>query len=212
MNTENQQPPPARKASDEDILAAVQQGCQQLGLPVVPTETVSRSLDIKPQTTKRRLDRLAENNEVNKLSVGQGNVWWLPEDADAVGELDTTLIGDTVDYSRLDPANIPEDLAQEIVEEWDDTGIWQALYASGEEVTKITAIPFALGFAVFVADTSISFIQIPQLVKDFAAIAFLGGILFVTLGTILMFIGYFGFRLSDSVVHTTFREKIRFRN
>lgn len=104
--------PPALKATDGDLLEAVERVSGMLDAPAVPTGQVAAELPIERQTAKRRLDDLAEAGRVASLSTGQGRIWWLPEGEG--GHVDPAVLDDPVD--AIDPHDIPPTLAREIAE------------------------------------------------------------------------------------------------
>lgn len=103
---------PALKATDEDLLEAVERVTESLDAPAVPTAQVAAELPIERQTVKRRLDDLAADGRVASLATGQGRIWWLPDGEGGYvdpGVLDRPIGG-------IDPYDIPPDLAREIAE------------------------------------------------------------------------------------------------
>lgn len=104
---------PALKATDEDLLEAIERVMETLDAPAVPTGQVAAELPIERQTVKRRLDDLAEEGRVASLATGQGHIWWLPDGEG--GYVDPSVLNRSIE--EIDPYDIPPSLAQEIAEE-----------------------------------------------------------------------------------------------
>lgn len=104
--------PPALKATDDDLLEAVERVAVALDAPAVPTGQVAAELPIKRQTVKRRLDDLAEEGRVASLATGQGRIWWIPDGEG--GYVDPAALDRPIE--GIDPHDIPPDLAREIAE------------------------------------------------------------------------------------------------
>lgn len=141
--------PPAQKATDEDLLAALERVTERLEAPAVPTSEIAAELPIARQTVKRRLDDLAADGRVASLATGQGRIWWLADGEG--GHVDSAVLERPVDLESIDPYDIPPDLAEEIAAErvagFDppETG-WQRLYAwsDGRADDVVTLIAVAL--------------------------------------------------------------------
>lgn len=104
---------PALKATDEDLLEAVELVTETLEVPAVPTGLIAAELPIKRQTVKRRLDDLADEGRVASLATGQGRIWWLPEGTG--GYVDPAALEEPL--QDIDPYDIPPDVARQIAEE-----------------------------------------------------------------------------------------------
>ncbi len=116
-NTESGRPN-AQQVTTAEILATISESVTRTGAPVAATRDIAEQLPIKQQTVRRRLKRLAEHEEIGTLDTGGGRVWWLPEDDESGGEVDTEFLkADSIDYDQLDPANVPPSIAMEIAAE-----------------------------------------------------------------------------------------------
>lgn len=104
---------PALKATDEDLLEAIELVAETLDAPAVPTGQVAAELPIERQTVKRRLDDLADEGRVASLATGQGHIWWLPDGEG--GYVDPGVLDRSIE--EIDPYDIPPALAREIAEE-----------------------------------------------------------------------------------------------
>lgn len=104
---------PALKATDEDLLEAIERVTETLDAPAVPTGQVAAELPIERQTVKRRLDDLADEGRVASLATGQGHIWWLPDGEG--GYVDPGVLDRSIE--EIDPYDIPPGLAREIAEE-----------------------------------------------------------------------------------------------
>ncbi|MGM0604038.1 MAG: hypothetical protein ACQETB_00035 [Halobacteriota archaeon] len=112
MTSNATEPPPAQKATDEEVLEALEGVTSGLDVPAVPTALVAAELPIARQTVKRRLDDLAEEGLVASLATGQGRIWWLPDGVG--GYVDPAAIDRPIE--EIDPYEIPPDVAREIAE------------------------------------------------------------------------------------------------
>ena len=112
MSEPNRNTKPALKATDEDLLEALERVIETLDAPAVPTGQVAAELPIERQTVKRRLDDLAEDGNVASLATGQGRIWWLPEGEG--GYVDPAALEHSVE--QIDPYDVPRPLAREIAE------------------------------------------------------------------------------------------------
>ncbi|NHN46626.1 hypothetical protein G9464_03320 [Halostella sp. JP-L12] len=141
--------PPAQKATDEQLVEAVERVARTLDAPAVPTSQVAAELPIKRQTVKRRLDDLATEGRVASLSTGQGRIWWVSDDGG--GHVDPAALDQSVDLDALDPHDIPPDVAREIAAER-VTGFdppetfWERLYdwSEGRADDVVTLLALAL--------------------------------------------------------------------
>lgn len=103
-NRSSQQASP--QVTDDELIGAVQQQCEKIGTPVVPTKIVTDAdqVTVTSQTVKRRLEDI---DAVNSIRVGRGRAWWVPEEeAEARGEVDMSSIY----LEELDPEDIPREL------------------------------------------------------------------------------------------------------
>jgi DNA-binding IscR family transcriptional regulator len=73
---------PGRKpdASDEDILAALSAATDPVEAPAVAAADVAEELPIKPDATRKRLQRLSEQGPVRTRKFGSGRGYWLAPD------------------------------------------------------------------------------------------------------------------------------------
>lgn len=141
--------PPAQKATDEELFAAVERVAVALDAPAVLTAQVAAELPIKRQTVKRRLDDLAEEGRVASLATGQGRIWWLPDGEG--GHVDPAALNRPIE--SINPYDIPPDVAREIAEKrlpefQPPETIWERLYAWGDgradDVVALLGVGFVL--------------------------------------------------------------------
>lgn len=136
-------PPNTSQVTDDDLILAVQQQCERVGVPVVPTKQVAKSdlVDVTSQTVKRRLEDI---ETVNSIQVGRGHVWWVPEDESEVrGEIDMSSV-------YLDDLE-PEDIPREIIEKHPDgpATAWEKVTQKGMNGFWISWLSMLAGFFIF---------------------------------------------------------------
>lgn len=199
--------PPAQKATDEQVVEAVERVARTLDAPAVPTSQVAAELPIKRQTVKRRLDDLATEGRVASLSTGQGRIWWVPDEGG--GHVDPSALDAPVDLDSLDPHDVPPDLAREIAAErvtgFDppDT-FWERLYDWSEGRADDVVALLALALVVLALPTPGLFeAELLALgfgvgLVDFLGLIVLGGaiLLSVVTGTART-VGFVGQRAAD---------------
>ncbi|WP_135830089.1 hypothetical protein [Halorussus halobius] len=141
--------PPAQKATDEEVLAAVERVSRGLDAPAVPTSQVAAELPIARQTVKRRLDDLADEGRIASLATGQGRIWWLPDGEG--GHVDPAALDRPFDVGEVDPHDVPPELAREIAtERLPEFGppetFWERLYdwSDGRADDVVTLVAVAL--------------------------------------------------------------------
>lgn len=200
MSSENPTPPPrAQKNTDEELLAAVRVQCETLDLPVAPTEAIADHPDIAiTQTTvKRRLDSLREERRVNGLQVGQGWVWWIPDDEDIRGTVDTSIISESgVDWARIDPDDAPDEFVDTLVESHpraQSTTIWDRIQNGAGDIGVVSLLVFGLGLVLTIADNvGLLSIDVGSSLEAVRLLSVVGGLVFLMSAIVFALLAEFG--------------------
>lgn len=197
-------PPPARpKVTDDELERAVAHCCRTQKPPVAKTKDVAdmEFIDVKPQTVKRRLDRLEEEGRVSSLKVSRGCVWWIPEEK---GEEERDNESSSIYWAGIDPEEIPTSMI-ESHPEYPDPDRWEQLHNRGENMAQDAAIPAAVGFAILLLrSVELPFISIGQNIYTIAVFLFIGGVLFVVVGFVFGLISNLGRRIEEAGIQLEF--------
>lgn len=199
--------PPAQKATDEQIVEAVERVARALDAPAVPTAQVAAELPIERQTVKRRLDGLATEGRVASLSTGQGRIWWVPDEGG--GHVDPAVLDQSIDPEAIEPHDIPPELARRIAAErvagYDPPEtFWERLYdwSNGRADDVVTLLALAL-VALALPSTGLFEAQLTALgfgmgLVDFLGVLVLGvaAVFGVVVGAVRS-IGFVGQRAAD---------------
>jgi len=175
--------PPNRGPSDEDLLRAVKQRCVETGAPVVPSREIERSeyINIQQQSIAGRLQDLAEEGRVGKISVGKGYVWYIPEDEEPRGEIDFSVIN----WDVIPPEEIPAEKVHKHPE-YEDPSYWEKVRDDGNVIARAGFWGMLLGGGVYILPVSyIPRISLTRVQRELALLAaFFGGLLILIAGGI----------------------------
>jgi len=70
---------------------------------------------VEPQTVRTNLNKLADNNEICRYNDGDVVLYWYPRETDDAGDVPhEDVFDDSVDYSEIEPGEVPRDTAEEI--------------------------------------------------------------------------------------------------
>lgn len=108
---------PARKVDREELKRVL--AWKNEDLPAVTKSAIAPSFsNVEPQTVKDNLDALAENEEICRCNDGSVVLYWYPREGDEAGEVQLEdVLDDSIDYSDVDPEDVPLELAEEIASE-----------------------------------------------------------------------------------------------
>lgn len=199
--------PPAQKATDDEVVAAVERVVRTLEAPAVPTSQVAAELPIARQTVKRRLDDLASAGRVASLSTGQGRIWWIPEGEG--GHVDPSAMDGPVDVADIDPYDIPPELARDIAAErvpgYDPpTTFWERVYGWSDGRADDVVTVVAIGLVVLALPTPGLFeaellaLGFGMGLVDFLGLLVLtGGVLLGVVAGLARIVGHVGQRAAD---------------
>jgi hypothetical protein len=158
-------------------------------------------IDVKPQTVKRRLDRLEEEGRVSSLKVSRGRVWWIPQDED---EEKRDNDSSSIYWAGINPEEIPTPMIK-AHPNYPDPNRWDQLRSRGENMARDAAIPAAVGFAILLLrSVELPFISIGQDIYTIAVLLFIGGVLFVLVGFVFGLISNLGRRIEESDIGIDF--------
>jgi hypothetical protein len=197
-------PPPSRpKVTDDELERAVAHCCRTQKPPVAKTKDVAdvEFIDVKPQTVKRRLDRLEEEGRVSSLKVSRGRVWWIPQNE---GDEESDNDSSSIYWAGIDPEEIPTSMIK-AHPDYPDPDRWEKLRDRGENMARDAAIPAAVGFAILLLrSVELPFISIGQDIYTIAVLLFIGGVLFVLVGFVFGLISNLGRRFEVADIEIDF--------
>lgn len=199
--------PSNQQISDEELLEAVDTACDRIGTPVVKAENVAKveGVPIGQRRVYQRLDRLEEDERVNKFPIGRYGVWWTPgEGEEARGEIDP----DSIYWGGVDPDDIPSHLIEQRPECQAPTR-WENIRRAGSNLMTTALVGFVVGIAITLTEFyGVSFLQFPSVVDAIGAIAFLGGAMFILLGILVDFVGRLGQRGHERGIWQGLRDRV----
>lgn len=198
--------PPAQKVTDDDLIEAIKERCNQSGIPVVPTKEVEKVdyITIKKQAIARRLKTLAEQEQISSLKIGRGWVWWVPEENESGGEVDFS----TINWSSIDPAEIPTEKIYKHPELADST-YWDQLYDDAYAISRAGLWSFTPGLVILFVDQNVEIVSLTQFQEEVGAVALLGGILLLSMGIIAISISKIGSGMSEKGIDGWMQAKYR---
>jgi hypothetical protein len=158
-------------------------------------------IDVKPQTVKRRLDRLEEEGRVSSLKVSRGRVWWIPH---TEGEEESDNDSSSIYWAGIDPKEIPTSMIK-AHPEYPDPDRWEQLRDRGENMARDAAIPAVVGFAILLLrSVELPFISIGQDIYTIGVLLFIGGVLFVLVGFVFGLVSNLGRRVEEAGIQLEF--------
>lgn len=107
---------PARKVDHDDLKQVLAETMQEVPSPT--TRIIGQKFsNVEPDTVKNNLEELADKKEVCRHSDGHVVLWWVPRDEEEGGDISIEqVLDDSVDYDRIDPDEVPHDVAESIAE------------------------------------------------------------------------------------------------
>jgi hypothetical protein len=105
---------PARKVNQEELKEFILE--KHKTVPAVTTRIVAQEFsEVEPQTVNDNLKYLADDGEICRLNDGDVILWWYPRETDEAGEVPYgRLFDDSIDYNKIEPTEVPRDVAEEI--------------------------------------------------------------------------------------------------
>lgn len=167
--------------TDEELLEAVQLQCKATGYPVVPTGKIAEldTITIKEQGVRKRLKALAAEGKVNYVKSG-GYVWWIPEDGEAIGEVDFSVLN----WDSINPEEIPEEIinAHPSV---DNPSDWERWKRNSNLIIQLSGAVGLVGVGLLVAaDAGISFYFSSERFFQLGSLFFVSGFGFIWIGIV----------------------------
>lgn len=184
---------PAQRVDDDELVARLKKATQQTEYPpVLSTSDVAELLPIGREAVRRRLNSLSDDDEydtppIRKYKAGRNPVWWVPDEREG-GEVDTGFLQDgTLDLSapnlrdRIDPSDIPEDIAaqaaveHDIIEEYSPSSKWEEDRSAGKAA-------ISLGFVIIAVPVLVSLSNVVSVPETAIGAVALIGFVFAGMG------------------------------
>jgi hypothetical protein len=192
---------PAETHSDEEVIAAVKLAQEELDAPAVPISEIVRKTDYTSIAGVRgKLLKIADKGELCAIRTGQESIFWVPEDGESGGEVDTSVLRpDNIDPDSIEPEAFSKEKAKEIAKEklpsFSEPTYWQREYENGVSMMEFGGASFGIGLGVALLDSSgNTTIPIPEWVLPIAAILLIVGAFLVIVGALFMIFTYGGQR------------------
>jgi len=108
---------PARKVDPSELKRRVAE--KNRTVPAVTRRMMALEFpDPEPATIGNNLDDLVDEGELCRFNDGDVKLWWYPRENDDAGTVPyEEFVDDSVDYSKVEPEEVPRDLAEEIASE-----------------------------------------------------------------------------------------------
>jgi hypothetical protein len=148
---------PARKVNLDELKQFLVE--KREDVPAVTTRIVADEFsEVKPGTVHNNLKSLSDDEKICRLNDGDVVLWWYPRECDEAGDVPyNELVEDTVDYSEVDPKEVPRDLAEKIATErlpfYRPQSLWSNTANLGQVGIMISLGLIILGFGVLVSGT-----------------------------------------------------------
>lgn len=115
--SDRQSSEPAEKISDRDLLAHVAAVLEKSETPFTTTGQVNDIVDeLKSDQIRNRLKTLAEEEENLAYANSRGLVFWLPDDEQITGAIDTELETDNPNWEEVTIDELPSNLIEDAAE------------------------------------------------------------------------------------------------
>lgn len=108
---------PARKVDRQELKQFLAD--KREDVPALTSRVVAQEFsEVKPKTVKNNLEALADNEEICRFNDGDVLLWWYPRKIDDAGDVPhSEIFDDSIDYSDINPAEVPQEIAEEIASE-----------------------------------------------------------------------------------------------
>lgn len=142
---------PARKVNPEELKQLVAEKNETV--PAVTRRMMAPEFpDAEPVTVGQNLDDLASSGELCRFNDGDVKLWWYPREDDETGSIPyEEFVDDSIDYSEIEPEDVPRELAEEIAFEklpyYDPGSLWR-------DIARATHLGFILALGLVILGLS----------------------------------------------------------
>jgi len=108
---------PARKLNPEELKQFLAE--KRETVPAITKRIAAQEFShVDPQTVRTNLNELADNNEICRYNDGDVVLYWYPRAGDDAGDVPSEdVFDDSIDYSEIEPRDVPKDVAEEVAME-----------------------------------------------------------------------------------------------